>query len=183
MAQSLSRALHALMKDRGLAQKRPDHEERTKFRATVYCHDSQRKVFVPLARSSDNPQLQRPGRSEYPDNEGFIAKAWATPWSRRQDLPADDDAWVESVVSQDRMSIEVASNLTMRSRSLIGVRISGLHGLEAGPDRTGIIIAESLNPRGLKLSEFQSAATASKRLPAISTLCTIAQSKMVETRG
>jgi hypothetical protein len=49
-------------------------------RITLYIHDPKNNRFVPCGRVSPNPQYQKTGRTEYPDNEGCISEAWSNGW-------------------------------------------------------------------------------------------------------
>lgn len=49
---------------------------RTDTRISVYCHDRGNGRFIPIARISGDPVFEKDGRSHYPDDQGFICKAW-----------------------------------------------------------------------------------------------------------
>ncbi|WP_181276022.1 hypothetical protein [Brevibacterium oceani] len=108
-----------------------------------------------MARYSGNPLLEVDGRPEYPDDQGFIAEAWADAWSYKKDLPEGREDWVDALVTEDELPAPVARKLTMHSRSLAGTRIYGGGGDGEEAEKIGIIIIESLDARGLKSTTGQ----------------------------
>lgn len=148
-------SLGDLMKESALDQTTYKGKLKSRTRATVYCHDKARRVFIPLARYSGNPLLEAGGRDDYPDDQGFIAEAWADPWSYKKDLPEDFEEWVAALVTEDEIPEEVARNLTMHSRSLAGARIYGGGAVGENAEKIGIVIVESLEARGLKSTTGQ----------------------------
>lgn len=145
-------ALRHLIDESGLDRASPKLKPRVRTRVTAYCHDSRRRVFIPIARYSGNAALERGGRSEYPDDQGFIAEAWADPWSYKKDLPEDFEDWVDALVTEDGLPEHVVRKLTMNPRSLAGARIDGRGASGEEVEKIGIIIIESLDARGVKAS-------------------------------
>ena len=61
-------------------------------RATIYLHDSV-SHFIPFGRFSANPKYCKKGRTQYPDNEGCIAKGWENSWHFDNNLGKGDDTY------------------------------------------------------------------------------------------
>lgn len=132
LAHSLGYMLRSLMKE--------CNAWNSHTRATLYCYRN--KQFVPLARESNNPVLEKPGRPRYPGDEGLISEVW-----RRKagiaTLPADAAERVIDQVTNHNMSEEAASALQMPSLVLSGLRI------DHNDDKVGVLIVESTNVRGV----------------------------------
>ena len=114
------------------------------IRLSVYCHEQ--SEFVLLSRMSADPALKVRGRNSYPDSQGVIGKAWKLRTAALVDLPEDYDAW-QKQLAINGIDEDTASKLSMRSRSLIGVRIDADEGGEQVP--VGVLVLESTKPRGV----------------------------------
>lgn len=94
-------------------------------RATLYIHDGVNK-FIPFGRYSTNPQYSRPGRSEYPDDQGVIARGWQKGWYFDSNKSADDYVLYNN--REYGMPTGVLRKVKMKSK-LFGVkRIENLQG-------------------------------------------------------
>ena len=118
----------------------PDCDERI----TIYVHDSD-GYFVPVGRYSENPNLEKKGRSKYPDDQGFIAKAWQRDFCFANDYPDPDSnskAYIRRL-SEDKMPADIIAGLKMKSRLFFGCRIKNLQTQE--PIALLIIEATKIN--------------------------------------
>lgn len=125
-------------------------------RISVYRHVGDR--FILLARVSQSLALEKVGRATYPDSQGVIGKTWDIGYNVKTKLPADRAAWNSECVATYGMSADTAAALTMHSRSLVGSRIDSLG---VYPRPIGLVIIESLKPRGVEgstLDELSSSA-------------------------
>lgn len=117
---------------------------RADCRISCYTHNGQ--AFVMLARRSDNPAYAVPGRALYPEDQGVMGVAWREGSKVETRLPVQDDRlYRQKLASEYRMRGQVVENLTMKSASLVAVRItdprSGKH--------LGVIVMESTAPLGV----------------------------------
>lgn len=113
-------------------------------RASVYVHAG--GEFVMVARWSRNADLSRPGRGVYPDNCGVIARAWQSREFYAREWPEDLDDWIE-VQASFGVAESVARDLRMRSRSIAAWRID-----DVDHRPVGVVVTESEQPRGVRLS-------------------------------
>lgn len=134
-------------------------------RLSLYRHIDQ--AFVLVGRHSGSPRLKRPGRTRYPDDQGFIRQVWESGGSQKiKDLPSDRGEWNAACCEQFSIPLEVAAAMSMQARSLIGTRLDA-PGSTATP--IGVIIIESERPRGVtgtqlkKLAEMSDYVTVALR--------------------
>lgn len=132
----LDRAVEALSKDCGIWN--------SHTRASLYRHGAEAEKFIRVARVSDNPQLCKGGRKVYPDSQGLIETVWTLGEATVRDLPESRDEWNAKLVEDYGYDLPTASNLTMQSLSMVGVRLNYDH------KQVGVVIVESKNPRGVK---------------------------------
>lgn len=116
-------------------------------RITLYIHYSlknectNKPVFVPVARYSANPNFNKPGRPQYPDNQGCIAQTWEHGTSFDDQFP-DFQKTPSEYTNYNQKNYFIPQNIThkfhMKPRLIYGQRIE--HSI-AGP--IGVIIIES----------------------------------------
>lgn len=116
-------------------------------RVTVYIYLDAAGAFQRLQRSAENPSWQAGGRTAYADGVGVIGTAWSGSGEVVEvDLPewgADGRDYIAENMRRFRLPSDVCVNLSMKSRSLIGVRFpSG----EGGARPLGVLILESTRP-------------------------------------
>lgn len=111
-------------------------------RMTVYQHEPARATFVSIGRVSHSPKLRKPGRAEYPDDQGLIAEAWTSTRATRFRLPEDPDEWAAEV-SLTGIPEDEALMIQMKSRSYVGVR------LDYGMRKVGVLMLEGLKPQSV----------------------------------
>jgi len=114
-------------------------------RISLYKRDA--NFFFIIGRYSENPDLARRRRREYPASEGFIGKAWAAP-DRVQvfsDIPAFAERAEEYYKAHESVGVsrETVRNFHMKSRYYAAIVI----GNETDLQRSAIIIIESYAPR------------------------------------
>jgi len=119
-------------------------------RLSLYIHDNENSSFQLLVRYSVNPTLVGKGRTAYPDDIGVIARAWSEDWHCIVDLPhPDSQAYAQPALTDYGISSEVGARLTMKPRSIAGMRYPRQG---AGRPAVGVLIIESLNGRGVNNS-------------------------------
>jgi hypothetical protein len=124
----------------------------TKSRLSIYRHADDH--FYMLTRVSESESLGRKGRSRYPDDQGFISFAWNGKPEGLTDVGLDEnqDDWKDTCVNDYGMDRESVDGLTMQSRSFLGKHIQTI---ELNPKRIGLIVIESLAPRGVNSVTLQ----------------------------
>jgi len=112
-------------------------------RFSVYYHCD--RCFVRVCRVSGNPDLGRPGRSSYSDDQGIIAKVWREEAVTVTNMPSDREGWVSTCVEDYGMKRSEAQNVAerMQSLSVVGRRINYDH------RPIGVILLESTEPLGV----------------------------------
>lgn len=111
------------------------------IRVTLYgCKPSigGRHVFVPLARSSHNPQLERMGRKSYPDDEGFIRQVWENGADTWKSVSKTEKGRKTEFVNKFKMPMSTVEKLTMIPCSMAGIRLDDTDG-----KKLGLLILES----------------------------------------
>lgn len=132
----LDAALRTFLEDLGV--------DTTTTRASVYRHRD--GSFFLLARVSSSQALERRGRERYPDDQGAIGKAWDKGVSIVIDLPEDRAQWNRANEQDYGMDPMQVASIAMQARSLLGFRLE----LPAvPPERVGVLVVESLRPRGV----------------------------------
>ena len=112
-------------------------------RATLYCHDPRRNVFIPVGRVSSNPTIVDGGRAFYPVDQGLIGTCWQKGTASVSDFPTDADEWARASEAQTGLPYDVAIAIQFKARSIAMVR------LEKDDKPVGIIAFESTEPRGV----------------------------------
>ena len=113
-------------------------------RASIYALDGDE--FVLLARVSKNPTLKVGGRPSYPADQGIIGLAWKHGKYSITGLAEDRAEWEREAVAEYGIPPEVAANLRMQCRSIVGIRVDGV---EPELHPLAIVIFESEAPRGV----------------------------------
>lgn len=116
-------------------------ERNSHIRVTLYgCKPSigGRNVFVPLARSSHNPQLERMGRKSYPDDEGFIQQVWENGADTWKSVSKTKKGRKTEFVTEFKMPMSTVEKLTMIPCSMAGIRLDDTDG-----EKLGLLILES----------------------------------------
>ena len=118
-----------------------DAKNNSHIRVTLYgCKPSAggRHVFVPLARSSHNPQLERMGRKSYPDDEGFIRQVWENGADTWKSVSKTEKGRKTEFVNKFKMPMSTVEKLTMIPCSMAGIRLDDTDG-----EKLGLLILES----------------------------------------
>lgn len=105
-------------------------------RITLYIHNGN-NTFIPFGRFSTNPKFAKPGRREYPDNEGCISHGWENDWFFDNDFSSSNFR----LRSKDtyNMNIDVTKKLKMQSMLFAVKRIKNVNG-----DPLGVMVIESI---------------------------------------
>lgn len=144
LTQGLSGALENLLIELELTE--------TNVRATIYCHNSDQRTFIPLARYSQNPVLSERGRLSYPEDQGVIALAW----QNRAVIEHFSDV-LETRLKQfekQKLTRHVISNLNMQAKSIIGVRLDAPNGNQANP-HIGLVVIEHETRKALTAQHME----------------------------
>jgi hypothetical protein len=112
-------------------------------RVSGYSHTG--KAFILAGRQSDNPKWKVSGRSVYAEDQGLIAHVWQEGRGSCASLPEDLEKYVAKMEKDFGLPPEVTKSLTMKSRSLVGLRVDD----KATKSPVGVVIAESTRPRGV----------------------------------
>lgn len=124
-------------------------------RLTLYCHESQKSVFVPVARISGNPEFAKEGRTEYPDDQGIIAIAWRDEFGLMDSNAVDDADWIAEQVEHHQLSEATATAISMKSRRIMTLRLT-YQGVFIG-----LVVAEAERAELLNLGFFDEIKSAS----------------------
>lgn len=116
----------------------------TDIRATVYAHDRANGRFIPLARVSKNPNYTKLNRQYYPDNQGFLALAWAGGSASAYKLTTES---AKAKALEGGMSEDVYDNLPFKLMSCYGCSVT-VH-----DEPLGVIFWESIDPLAINSSE------------------------------
>lgn len=98
----------------------------------VSVYKVEENCFVLMGRYSLNPNLEKPGRPNYPINQGFIGLAWATGKYFHNNLPDPNirsgSTYYKAVCDINFIEEETVSNISMRSRTYFIRRMNGYDG-------------------------------------------------------
>lgn len=113
-------------------------------RISLYTHRNNR--FVIAARYASVKPLITKGRESYPENEGYIGKAWKSPntedYFYKCDLPSSEKKeYIEKMVKDANLSKETIEKMSMHSRCYY-IKVVRKHN-----EPVGVIVLESLKPR------------------------------------
>jgi len=125
----------------GLYQNGSGMVEINNERITLYYYDENDRVFIPIARHSENPAYLTPGRSAYPIDQGVIGEAWKQGHSFKNqytDPTKKIDLYYQQL-AKERIKKEVAEKFVMKARLIFGYRLKD--GDKNKP--TAIIVVES----------------------------------------
>jgi hypothetical protein len=131
-------------------------------RISAYRYDRDIDAFRLVSRFSQNPTLNGPGRSEYPADEGCIAKAWQTgeAVALLPDKRTDETAYFAKLEADWGIPRAVAEQLTMVSRHMVGFALEDERG-----DYIAVLIFETSRETPLDLQKIKKEMTTeSKRL-------------------
>ncbi|WP_316318658.1 hypothetical protein [Clavibacter michiganensis] len=112
-------------------------------RLSAYVHNG--SDFVMIARVSHNPELARPGRSIYPDNQGIIGEAWRKGHSEKRNFKSRRELHNKQLVDSYNYTARQANALSMQSRSITGIRIDAD---TQSNHHIGVIVFECENANG-----------------------------------
>jgi uncharacterized protein YutD len=116
-------------------------------RISVYRHIESTSVFFMLGRYSTYSEFRKKGRMLYPDNIGYIGKAWRCHASLHiENLPdynTSPQVYIEKVSVETGLSKEVIEQMQMKSRYFFITKIMNTD--KVTPDI--ILVFESMNPK------------------------------------
>lgn len=99
--------------------------------------------FVLIGRASDNPNLQKTGRANYPIEDGFIGKGWEESEYFIDSLPdpnyRNGDTYFSQANAINKIDRNVLNEITMKSRTYFVYRIKGYDN-----QPKAVLVAESL---------------------------------------
>lgn len=124
-------------------------------RISIYRHVEDHNRFFMLGRYSKNSTFRKAGRMLYPDNIGFIGKAWRSAESLCEnnlpDYETEPDKYLTDVVAKSGIDIEVLKELPMKGRYIFITKI--LKTDNVTPDM--IFVFESMKERRLTKTKLQ----------------------------
>lgn len=91
-------------------------------RITVYLHDDEKSVFVPICRYSNSPRFDDIGRKSHPDHEGCLSHVWKDGWHYTCDYP-DPNRYLDKYIERsfrDGVPRETVDNMRMKAISYFG---------------------------------------------------------------
>lgn len=110
--------------------------------------------FILLGRTSENPRLMEKGRSNYPINEGFIAKGWEEKQFYINNLPEPNGSksndYYKAVNKISKIDKTVVQNMKMKSRNYYVKRIDGLDN-----QPKAVIVCESKSPNKFSKEDIE----------------------------
>lgn len=106
-------------------------------RVTIYIHD-RISHFIPFGRFSANPAYRGPGRTQYPDSQGCIAKGWQNGWHFENRL-GENRTYEKNNREKYDINKEILDTIKMKSKLYAVKRIDGENG-----DQLAVIVVESL---------------------------------------
>lgn len=106
-------------------------------RVTLYCHDKERRNFIPVARIAGNPLYEEQGRDRYADDIGIISLGWQKGVASFQSNAKSSEEWIQEQVEEWSLPREIAEKISMQSTSIVAVKL-----IHRG-DAIGVAVAES----------------------------------------
>ncbi len=106
-------------------------------RITLYVHDKN-QTFIRFGRFSQNPEYQKPGRSEYPDSQGCISNGWRSGWCYESDMGGTEQEKIKKAKFYG-FETDVYKNIKMKSRFLAAIRVDDEKG-----NSLAVVVVESL---------------------------------------
>lgn len=124
-------------------------------RISIYRHVEEHSRFFMLGRYSKNSAFRKAGRMLYPDNIGFIGKAWrsAEPLCENNlpDYETEPDKYLAEVVEKSGIDIEILKKLPMKGCYIFITKI--LKTDNVTPDM--IFVFESMKAKRLTKTKLQ----------------------------
>lgn len=118
-----------------------DFAQSDNSRISLYIHDEACSSFVPCGRYSTNPELRKPGRTSYPDDQGCIARGWQLGWYFDSSFPNHPYSHCKYCLTNYKIPEEIHKNIKMLSRLIAVKRIDDL-----GSNPLAVIVVESEDP-------------------------------------
>ncbi|MBL4617751.1 MAG: LapA family protein [Robiginitomaculum sp.] len=119
-------------------------------RISIYVHENSDGHFIPCGRYSPNPELRKPGRTLYPDNQGCIAKGWQNGWHFDKDFPETSSRHKSYCQSQYDIPKNTHDGMKMRSRVYAALRLDDLSG-----NPLAVMVIESKNSEQFDANQLQ----------------------------
>lgn len=119
-------------------------------RISLYIHDKNESCFIPCGRYSPNPEFKKPGRTEYPDNQGCIAKGWQAGWHFDAGFPADPAQ--HATYCENNYGIPKAIHDKMKMKSLLYATKQITDPLG---DNLGVMVIESMDNGRFQSAQLQ----------------------------
>lgn len=111
-------------------------------------HDNKNN-FIPCARYSNNPELQKKGKVEYPDNQGCISKAWQHDWCFDNNFDSSAD-YAQYNLDTYKIPKLTTRQMKMKSHLYAVKRIKNEYGKPLA-----VIVVESLEKNFFKEDEIK----------------------------
>lgn len=121
-------------------------------RISVYYHSRKHDEFRIIARYSEHPEYNRTNRFRFPTMQGCIYQAWVGPigYHFNGSLPNDQEEYLEVLLEDYTMEVEIVRELRMRSRFYFARVIKN-----KAAERIGVVVVESENENRFELKRLQ----------------------------
>ncbi len=119
-------------------------------RITLYIHNNEGKSFIPFGRFSHNATLAKPGRTEYPEDEGCIGEAWQHGWCFDNKFSKNDKQRTKKHSQKYKLNNKAINKMNMKSQAYAACRITDKKGLSVA-----VIVIESTESNNLNEVEIQ----------------------------
>lgn len=132
-------------------------------RISIYRHD--KDEFVLISRYSQHPDFKQIRRTVYPENEGFINKAWVSQTGQLlieglPDFEEDNKVYYKEVCNHHQIPKGVFNSIRMKSRSYFLYCITDFTNLH----RIALIVVESLHEQSIDSAKIVEAFDSEKNL-------------------
>jgi hypothetical protein len=124
-------------------------------RISIYRHIDDMNMFFMLGRYSKNSEYRKCGRMLYPDNIGFIGKAWNQDddlcEKNLPDYSVEPENYLKVVHDKSGIDIEILKKLAMKGRFLFITKL--VRKDQVTPDM--VVVFESIKPNRLNKAKLQ----------------------------
>lgn len=141
------------------------------FRISIYRYGHDTQTFTMLGRYATITDYNDRGRGVYPAKSGCIGRAWSSVEGEAyvEDLPENEDEFVQINSEQWGMDPDEVRALKMKSRSLYAFTVSDAMNI----NRTAVIVFESTRPNAADVAVLRNAVNDTHRSEILSDLTSL----------